>query len=193
MDDDVFGKCSRLGRDAGEAVARAVRGGPLDPFLPAKCLDRVFALGGGLPSWHVVEREAHALRGRNLHLFAELETERAIKNVESAVRAPGTTVLDLKLGASFCRAALGGDVSLEGIVRDFVTNVTDAAMLTGRGGFVERYGPRQLSQARALLDPTISEATKVLMARPTAKRLRLSAGLGKVTPETDLCGGHDGT
>jgi len=45
MDRDVFGRCTRLGRQVGGAVVDALEGGPWSDFLPTKMLEDLIQQG----------------------------------------------------------------------------------------------------------------------------------------------------
>lgn len=61
MDGDIFGAVTRLGRQAAEAITRALHGGQWDPFLAERCLEVVVKEAEGIPSLASVLSELRGL------------------------------------------------------------------------------------------------------------------------------------
>ena len=187
VDGDVFGKVTKLGRAAADAVARAVAGQAWDPFHATKCIDTLLVAADGIPSLVTVVTELAALRGSPL--LARLETDAALQRIRDAVLTSGCTELDLILRSNVERSVLRGEFALRPILERFCEQLLDRAILVGRAGFMEEYGTAQLDSARAMLVPIAAAAAALLEERPTAKRLGLSRPHADVTAETNLLGG----
>lgn len=191
MDGDIFGAVSRLGRDAAEEVARALRGASLDPFLPARCLDVLISAAGGLPSLPAVLAVFRSLV--EAPLLARTMIDSAIEAVGLAVRDANGSVLDLIVRSVAERRLLAGDFDPRRVADGICLEMLDRAIITARGGLVELEGggPECRDAARGLLSAVASEAGGRLEARPDAKRLGLSTKYANLDSETDLVGGRD--
>jgi hypothetical protein len=188
VDGDVFGRVTKLGRAAADAVARAVSGKSWDPFHASRCLDTLITAAGGIPSLVNVIAEFAGLR--SAPLLARLQIEGASQRIHEASRQPGYTELDLILRSTAERFLRRGEFAVRPMLEGFFRQLLDRAVLMGRAGFMEVYGPSQLEEARAMLAPVASAAAAALEARPTAKRLGLARAHADVTAETDLLGGE---
>jgi hypothetical protein len=188
VDGDVFGKVTKLGRAAADAVARAIGGESWDAFHASRCIDTLLIAADGIPSLVAIVAELAGLRGSPL--LARFETEGALRRIREATLASGCTELDLILRSNVERSVLRGELALRTILERFFSQLLDRAILTGRGGFMENHGASQLAQARAVLAPVACGAAEALEARPTAKRLGLARPHADVTAETDLLGGE---
>ncbi len=186
MDGDVFGKVTKLGRAACDAVARAVAGQAWDAFHASKCIDALLAAAGGIPSLAVVDAELAALR--DLPLLARLGTEDALQRIRESGFGPDCTELDMILRSVVERAVRRGEFGVRVVLKRFCGELLDRAVLTGRGGFMEQYGHAQLDEARAVLAPVAQAAAERLEVRPTAKRLSLARPHANLTPTSDLLG-----
>lgn len=187
MDGDVFGRVTRLGRAAAEAVARAIGGESWDPFYAERCIDDLIVAAGGIPSLIVVVGELGALR--DAPLLARFQREDALRRIREATHASGSTELDLILRSSAERLILRGEFRLGAILERFFGQLLERSVLTGRGGFMEQYGSAKLDDARAVLVAVACVAAAALEARPTAKRLGLARPHAALTAETNLLGG----
>ena len=187
MDGDVFGRVTKLGRAAAEAVARAVSGKSWDPFHASKCVDSLIAAASGIPSLVYLVGELERLR--SAPLLARFNIDGALQRIREASLQPGCTVLDVILRSNAERFLLRGEFAARPILEGFCVDLLDQAVLTGRAGFMEEYGSSQIEQARAVLAPVASAAAAALEARPRAKRLGLARALADVTADTDLLGG----
>lgn len=185
MDGDVFGKVTKLGRAAAEAVARAINGEPWDPFHASRCVDVLIAAAGGIPSLVDVVAEFEELH--DAPLLARLQRDGALERIREASLQPGCTELDLILRSKAERCVLRGEFAIRPVLEGFCGQMLERAVLTGRGGFMEEYGSSQLDQARAVLAPEVSAAAAALEA--TAKRLDLARAHAAITVETNLLGG----
>jgi hypothetical protein len=187
VDGDVFGKVTKLGRAASDAVARALAGGTWDAFHASRCIDALIAAADGIPSLIVIDAELASLR--TSPLFARLETENVLGRIRDASIGLGCTELDLILRSSVERSVLRGEFGLPAVLERFCGQLLERAILTGRGGFIEEHGPGALDDARAVLASTAVAAAAVLNVRPHAKRLGLARSHADVGPNTDLLGG----
>jgi hypothetical protein len=187
VDGDVFGRVTKLGRAASDAVARALSGASWDPFCASRCIDTLVVAANGIPSLGVVVAELKALH--NSPPLAPLGRDGALQRIREATLASGCTELDLILRSNVERSILRGEFVLRPVLERFCGQLLDRAILVGRAGFMEDYGASRLDEARAVLAPIAVRAAAVLEARPTAKRLGLSRTHANVTAETDLCGG----
>jgi hypothetical protein len=184
VDGDVFGKVTRLGRAAAEAVSRAIAGEMWDPYHASRCLDVLIAAANGIPSLPVALAELAGLRGSPL--LARFAAENALQRIREASSGPKCTVLDLILRSVVERSILRGDLATQSILNCYCGEVLDRAILTGRGGFMDQHGPALLNEARGVLAPVALAAATILEARPDAKRLGLARSHADVTPDTNL-------
>ncbi len=186
MDDDVFGRVTKLGRDAAQAVWRALCGEPWDAFLPKRCLDALFCAADGVHSLPVVVEELAGLR--DAPLLSRVGTDPAIERIRSASLEQDGSELDLILLSVAGRSILRGHYEIQGVLRRFCQELLDRIILTGRGGFLEQHGSTRLDQARTVLAPIAAEAAAILTVRPEAKRLNLARPHANIGPDSDLLG-----
>jgi hypothetical protein len=186
VDGDVFGKVSKLGRAAADAVARALAGEPWDPFHASRCMDALLTTARGIPTLIVVERELNALQSSPL--LASLGIQDALDRVRAATLVEGCTELDILLRGAVESSVKRRDFEFRSVVERFCALMLDRCILTGRGGFMEQRGHAQLGEARALLAPTGSATAATLCARPDARRLGLARSHAKLGPQSDLLG-----
>jgi hypothetical protein len=188
VDGDVFSRVSKQGRAAADAVSRAIRGEPWEPFHAHRCIERLINGAKGIPSLRVVASELAALR--DSPLLVPVVVEGALGRIRNAtLTLAGCTELDLILGKNVERCVLRGEYRLRPILERFCGQLLERAVLTGRNGFMERNGIGLLTKAHAVLASVASGAAAALDARPSAQRLRLSRRYADVTPTTNLLGG----
>jgi hypothetical protein len=188
VDGDVFGRVTKLGRAAAEAVARALAGESWDAFHASRCIDALVVAADGIPSLVIIASELAGLR--NSPLLARLGTEDALQRIREATLGRGCTELDLILRSAVERSVLRGEFVLQSILERFCGQLLERTVLTGRGGFIEEHGHAAPNEARAVLAPVASAAAAILDARPTVKRLGLARSHADVGPNTDLLGGE---
>jgi len=187
VDGDVFGKVSKLGRAAADAVARALDGEGWDPFHASTCMDALLAAAGGIPSLVTVDRELAALR--NSPLLARLGAEDALNRIREATFGDGCTELDMLLRSAVDRCVGRGEFVLRSVLECFCGLLLDQSILTGRGGFMEQHGHSRLAEARSILAPVATAAAAILSLRPDAKRLGLARKHANLEPQSNLLGG----
>lgn len=188
VDGDVFGKVTRLGRDAADAVARALSGEDAwDPFLAERCLEVLVGAAGGIPSLPVVVAELGALRAAPL--LAPTLAEAAVERIHEASLTGETTELDLILRGVAQREVLRGEFQIRSVLERFCAELLDRAILCGRGGFMEQHGVGRIDEARGLLRSVTIDGARVLEKRPTAKRLGIAIRHAHVGSDTNLLGG----
>lgn len=186
MDGDVFGAVTRLGRDAADAVARALEGGIWDPFSAARCLDVLHAEAGGIPSLPGVLRELEALR--TAPLLAHVHRDAAVERIGEVVRQAKGSTLDLILRSVAERSVLSGEYEPIRVLGRYCEVLLDSAIISPRGGFLETSGHSRKDEARALLSPVASAAAEKLATRPDARRLGLARPHADLRPDSDLLG-----
>lgn len=186
MDGDVFGAVSRVGRNAADALVRAVDGGVWDPFPASRCFDILINKANGVPSLPAVLRVLAELKASPL--FAVLR-DFAADRIDEAVRsAAQTTILDLQLRAVAQSCVLQGRYDPSDILTQFCGQLLDRAIVTPRGGFIELVGAQRVGAAGEYLRPIAEQAAQVLLARPEAKRLQLARRHAQIDADTDLLG-----
>lgn len=189
MDGDIFGAASRLGRQAAEAVRAALHGDAIDPFLPARCLERVFNLAAGVPSIApVLERFSHL---RDQPLLMPLLRDSALDDLEDIVCAAKGTILDRMFLVAAQRRLIAGDCDAFRLINDFFLDVLDRAIVSPRGGLMDLerglYAARE--EARRLLAPIAVEAATEIARRPEARRIGIAKRYAGIEATTDLLGG----
>ena len=97
VDGDVFGRVTKLGRAAAEAVARAVAGESWDPFYASRFIDTLVGAADGIPSLATVVAELAALR--RSPLLAALETSQ-LQLTTFSVYETGTGCMNLPTSAA---------------------------------------------------------------------------------------------
>jgi len=172
MDRDVFSKVSRLGRDAGDTVCRALAGEDLHPYLLAKVVDTVIRLGGGFAAWPLVKHALDELRDAP-PLFAGANRMRAVEAIEDACRSAGRD-LDNVLRQVAVAAALRGEPDPQAVMSRCISVLLDRAVMSGRGGCFERISAAQRPAAWKLVQPIADRAARVFVERPEAKQTALA-------------------
>jgi hypothetical protein len=183
----VFGRVTKLGRAAADALARAIEGGRWDSFYAERCVDEMVVAAQGIPSLRPIASELAVLHASPL--IAPFERDRALEATRDASRGPESTELDLILCRNAERFILRNEFELRPILEDAIRQMLERAVLAGRSGFMQMYGTSHVQEARTLLAPIVARAAAALERRPTAKRLGLARVHAKVTAETDLLGG----
>ena len=187
VDCDVFGKASRLGRAAADALVIALDGGSWDSFHAAKAIDVVVAAAGGIPSLPLVLSELDRLE-RN-PLLAKAMRPDVLDRIDDGCRSAGG-VLDSMLMRAAQAAVLRGDHDAHAVLSQLFRDVLDRAIVTPRGGLIDQVGPARSRRANRMLAPLASKAAGRLLARPDAKRLSLArAHNPSLVPESNLLGG----
>lgn len=186
MDGDVFGAVSRVGRNAADALVRAVDGGNWDPFPASRCLDILIKKTNGVSSLPAVLQVLADLKAAPL--FASLRDLAADRIDKAVSQSQHTTILDLQLRAVAQSFVLQGRYDAAEIVTQFCRQLLDRAIITSRGGFIELVGARRIGAAAAYLGPIAEQAAEVLLARPDAKLLHLARRHAQIGADTDLLG-----
>lgn len=171
MDKDVFSKVSRLGRDAGDALVRAVRGEPFEKFLPCRVVDRVISIEGGISIWPTVKEEFERLE--SAPLLADAMRAETINRIDLIARSGGGE-LDKLLRNVAQSALLGGVYQPRIVMTRFVAAVLDRAILSPRGGCAQRLSFAERQHAKDLLRPIAARAATKLVERPDARKLGLA-------------------
>ncbi|WP_437489060.1 hypothetical protein WME75_09985 [Sorangium sp. So ce1014] len=187
MDGDVFGRVSKIGRDAGEAALRALDGCGWDPYPAERCLDILVAAADGVPSLPLVLREVRNISASPL--FARMLGEHSSQRIVAAVADVKGGVLDLILKNEIQKCVLRGVFDERVILTRFCEQLLDRAIISGRDGFREQHGSERVREVQKLLRPIAASAAEVMQSRPDAKRLGLARRHPRITPETDLLGG----
>jgi hypothetical protein len=188
MDGDVFGRVTRIGRDAAEAVLAALGGQPWDAFCAERCLELLVATAGGVPSLPEVLRQIQDLNASPL--LARVQAEPACDEIASIVRRVDGGILDLILRATAQKRMLQGVFDARDIVTNFVVTLLDRAVVYGRGSPIGVRSRAEIRAARERLRGVATRAAEELLQRPNAKRLGLTRNRQRITAETNLLGGR---
>lgn len=187
VDGDVFGAVTRLGRNAVDAVARALDGADWDPFCAERCIDVLIVKAKGIRSLPAVLAEVDALR--RAPLLAGVLIEETLQRITDLTRDARGSVLELMLRSVAHRCILARQYEARVVVERLCTEMLDRAILRGRGGFLEQHGSERIGDARSVLASVAVDAASALLARPDAKRLGLARRHANVEADSDLLGG----
>jgi hypothetical protein len=188
MDGDVFGKVTRIGRDAAEAVLGTLGGQPWDAFCAERCLELLVATAGGVPSLPEVLGQIEGLNASPL--LARVRAEAVCDEIASIERRTDGGILDLILKATAQKRILQGVFDSRDIVTNFVVALLDRAVVYARGSPIGVRGCAEIRAARQRLHGVAERAAAELLQRPNAKRLGLTRNRPRITAETNLLGGR---
>jgi hypothetical protein len=121
-----------------------------------------------------------------LTLFSRFPGEDACGRIALIVAAAKGGVLDLILKNVAEKSIYQGTYGERAVLNRLVSAVVERGIVYGRDGLIEPCDSEQLNGACALLSPIATAAAEILQSRPDAKRLGLSRGHARVTPDTNL-------
>lgn len=188
MDRDVFGRCTQLGRQVGEAVVNALEGGPWSDFLATKMLEDLIQQAGGIPSARAIFGLVE--RSRLFPYLPGFAGDTVQREVDEILRQSGAGTLDMVL-AETAKRLLPYRPTAADIARESLLTTLLQHCFESRGGLLETRGATwyesRRPEIRGVLGPVAERSASILVERPGARVLGLARS-ERLTPDDDLTG-----